>query len=127
GRPGGRRERVELQLDAPHLVAPLGVEDDEVVLILVLRRDGGVATVGGEGARRVDEAQALVVVVERRLDEAAQHSPRLRVGEVEIDEEGIPLPEKGDLAAVRRERGREMQSPVGALLREQRMRGAAWA
>ena len=127
GRPGGRREPVERHLDAPHLVAPLGVEDDEVVLILVLRRDGEVATVGGEGARRVDEAQALVVVVERRLHEAAQHSPRLRVGEVEIDEEGIPLPEKGDLASVRRERGREMQRPIGALLREHRLRHAAGA
>ena len=127
GRPGGRREPVEGHLDAPHLLAPLGVEDDQVILVLVLRRDREVAAVGGVGARRVDEAQALVVVVERRLHQTAQHPPRLRVGEVEIDEEGIPLPEEGDLASVRGEGWREMQRPVGALLREQGLRDAAGA
>ena len=127
GRPGRRREPVQGQRDTAHLLVLFHVEDHEVVAVPMLGRDGEVAAVRRERARRVDEAQALVVARQGGLHQAPQHLARLRVGEIEIDEERVLLAEVGDLPPVGRERGGNVQRPLRALAREQRLRDAAGA
>jgi len=58
-------------LDAADLFVLLHVENDEVVAVATLRGDGEVAPVGRERAGRIDEAEALVVRVQRRPSRAA--------------------------------------------------------
>ena len=127
GGPGRRREPVQRQRDAAHLLVLLHVEDHEVVAVPALRGDGEVAAVGRPRAGRVDEAQALVIARQGGLHQAPQHLARLRVGEIEIDEERVLLAEVGDLAPVGPERGGDVQRALRALACEQGLRDAAGA
>ena len=124
GGPGRRRQAVQRDADAPDLLASLHVEDDEVVAVLVLGGDGEEAPVGRERPGRVDEAQALVVAVERRFDEPPQHASALPVREVEVHEERVALAEVGDLLPVRRQRRRDVQRALRSFLRQERLRDA---
>src|SRR2546426_10880036 len=69
GRPRRRREPVERDADAADLFVLLHIENHEIVAVLALRGDREIPPVGRERAGRVDEAEALVVRVQRGLDE----------------------------------------------------------
>src|SRR5207237_8877116 len=84
--------------------------------------DREVAPIGRERARGVDEAQALVVARDCRFYQAPQDLTRLRVGEIEVDEERVLLAEVRNLAPVRGEGRREVQRAVRALRGESRLR-----
>ena len=120
-------QSVQADVD-PALFAPaLDVENDQVVAVFPLRGDGEVTAVGRERAGGIDEAQAFVIVVLRRFDEAALDATRLDVGEPEIDEEPALVAEERDGLAVGRQRWREENAAPRAALSECRLRDAAGA
>ena len=90
----------------------------------MLGGDGEVAPVRRECPGRVDEAQALVVAVERGFGEPPQHVSGLAVGEVEVHEERVALAEVGDRLPVGGQRRREVQRALRSLLGQERLRDA---
>src|SRR3990172_2038491 len=112
---------VAREVDEP--VQPLWchVEDHQVVLAGVLGGDREVAAVRRPGAGRVDESQALEIGAEGALDQAALDLPGLPVREVKVHEERVALGQIGDVLAVRRQGGGEVQGASGAPLGQQRL------
>src|SRR2546425_3571626 len=106
-RPLRRLQPVQADVDAALFpAAVLHVENHEVIAVLALGGDREVAAVWRKRARRIDEAQALVIVVLRRADEPALRASRLGVRQPEIDEEAALI----DLWLADAETGRDRKS-----------------
>ena len=126
-RPLRRLQPVQADVDTAIFPAALHVENHQVIAVLTLGRDREVAAVGRERSRRIDEAQALVVVVLRRFHQPPLDASRLGIRQPEIDEEAALIAEVRDLLAVRRERRREEDAPARVPLGQRRLRDAACA
>ena len=111
-RPLRRLQPVQADVDAAIFPAALHVENHQVIAVLTLGRDREVAAVGRERSRRIDEAQALVVVVLRRFHQSALDASGLGVRQPEIDEEAALISEVCNVLAIRRQRRRQEDAPA---------------
>jgi len=120
---------VEADVDATLFLAALHVENHEVVAVFALGGDREeVAAVWRKRARRIDEAQALVVVVLRRFHEPAFHAPRSRHPPARDRRRKPPSSPKNAMSLPSGVRaGARKMRPARAPPRQRRLRDAARA
>ena len=120
GRPGGVEDLPDLgQPDLALYPVVLHVEHREQRLTLAHGAEGEALARGVPRAGRVDELEALVMRVERRLDDPPQHLARARLGEVEVDREEVLLREEDQLPAVGAECRRDVEPGMAVAAHQQ--------